>query len=327
MLSLPLVMTAVFQALFFLEASKKAFRSHRHFVKRILPTLARSTTMDVDELDEEVMRDAHAIKKDGTADEAALDASPEQYSASLENDDEEEDDDGDDENGRVSPDADANNDGHEGLGNEGYGTLANTATRAVGDMIHAATSVSPQTHHNLDTLNEEQNEHVDALREEEAQSNQTVGRPTIDTSSHIPGASAPLMIHSPPSQKSRHRSISSLTLTPSTSPKQSTAPSLRPTHSRQTSRDSFLSSVLSPFKPATSPLPSSAQTSPTINRPGLVDGDLQRPGYFKRDSRPRARSGSHPDLQALIDSYDAHPSQHTIVWHGGSGESEGEGPN
>ncbi|KAK9900548.1 hypothetical protein P389DRAFT_165995 [Cystobasidium minutum MCA 4210] len=71
----------VFQAMFFLEASKKAFRSHRNFVKRILPTGLRNKEgrrqrVDMSEMDHEVMSDAHAIKADGQPEVASLPASP-----------------------------------------------------------------------------------------------------------------------------------------------------------------------------------------------------------------------------------------------------------
>lgn len=40
-----------------------------------------------------------------------------------------------------------------------------------------------------------------------------------------------------------------------------------------------------------------------------------RPGQFREMSKPRARANSHPDLQALLDSYDAAgPAQRTILW-------------
>lgn len=72
----------VFQAMFFLEASKKAFRSHRNFVKRILPSRpprnkeGRRQRVDMSEMDQEVMSDAHAIKADGQPELASLPASP-----------------------------------------------------------------------------------------------------------------------------------------------------------------------------------------------------------------------------------------------------------
>lgn len=71
----------VFQAMFFLEASKKAFRSHRNFVKRILPSGPRTKEgrrqrVDMSEMDQEVMSDAHAIKADGQPELASLPASP-----------------------------------------------------------------------------------------------------------------------------------------------------------------------------------------------------------------------------------------------------------
>ena len=40
-----------------------------------------------------------------------------------------------------------------------------------------------------------------------------------------------------------------------------------------------------------------------------------RPSHFREMSKPRARANSHPDLQALLDSYDAAgPAQHTVLW-------------
>jgi len=92
----------VFQAMFFLEASKKAFRSHRNFVRRVLPSSAsinnsssmtasstdggdaaqvhskgmRDMRVDLSEMDQEVMSDAHNIKADGQAEVASLPASP-----------------------------------------------------------------------------------------------------------------------------------------------------------------------------------------------------------------------------------------------------------
>lgn len=93
----------VFQAMFFLEASKKAFRSHRNFVKRVLSPLShssntttsssalksageagshgegnedRDTRVDLSEMDQEVMSDAHNVKADGQAELAPLPASP-----------------------------------------------------------------------------------------------------------------------------------------------------------------------------------------------------------------------------------------------------------
>ena len=49
-----------------------------------------------------------------------------------------------------------------------------------------------------------------------------------------------------------------------------------------------------------------------------------RAGSFREMSKPRARANSHPDLQALLDSYDAAgPAQRTVMWV--SEEDEGNG--
>lgn len=49
-----------------------------------------------------------------------------------------------------------------------------------------------------------------------------------------------------------------------------------------------------------------------------------RAGSFREISKPRARANSHPDLQALLDSYDAAgPAQHTVMW---TSEEDQEAP-
>lgn len=48
-----------------------------------------------------------------------------------------------------------------------------------------------------------------------------------------------------------------------------------------------------------------------------------RPGHCREMSKPRARANSHPDLQALLDSYDAAgPAQHTVLWRSEDGEDD-----
>lgn len=91
----------------------------------------------------------------------------------------------------------------------------------------------------------------------------------------------------PPSPSSyRQRALSSLSITPAsgTSPASAShsvaSSAYRPSHSRQSSSSSVYTA---------------------------------KPGLFRQTSRPRARANSHPDFQALLDSYENSPSQAQTV--------------
>lgn len=86
----------VFQAFLFLEASRKAFQSQRHFVKYKLPSLGQPKDVDHAKMDAEIKADAHAVDQKGVAEPTSLPSSPLGSSISLptEDGDEIESDDG-----------------------------------------------------------------------------------------------------------------------------------------------------------------------------------------------------------------------------------------
>lgn len=313
----------VFQAFFFLEAAKKAFRSHRNFVKRVLPTIRRSTRVDLSSMDREVMSDAHAIKEDGEPEAKSLPASPGLSvgesatdttmsggsDSSMDEDDASHDMDSSIDAAGV-PYANLQREGYAPDGTEASGVMSDLALRGVGGMISSAASLAApsQQHHDLERVDEEQNESIAQMdahnggryegERDDGQSIRhsryytaasTAGLPSPSTSSTRP---PPISTPSSPSYFRRQRSVSSLTLaplTPSTGTRDlplpspgstvSAAPSFRPSHSRTSS-------------------------SSTITRPGII----------RKNSRPRIRTNSHPDLQALLDSYEAAPSRNTVLF-------------
>jgi hypothetical protein len=315
--------SAVFQAFFFLEAAKKAFRSHRNFVKRVLPSIRRSTRVDLSSMDREVMSDAHAIKEDGEPEAKSLPASPGPSvgesatdtamsggsDSSMDEDDALRDTDTAHDTAGV-PCSDPRREEHAPDGTEASGPVSDLVLKGVGGMIGSAASLAAtsQQHHDLERVDEEQDEsiaHMDAHdggryggESDDGQSMRhsryytaasTAGLPSPSSSSARP---PPISTPSSPSYFRRQRSVSSLTLaplTPSTSTRDlplpspggavSAAPSFRPSHSRTSS-------------------------SSTITRPGII----------RKNSRPRIRTNSHPDLQALLDSYEAAPSRNTVLF-------------
>ncbi|SCV74155.1 BQ2448_6587 [Microbotryum intermedium] len=66
----------VFQAFLFLEASRKAFQSQRHFVKHKLPLLQQAKNVDFGQIDRDIAADAHQVDERGHADATSLPASP-----------------------------------------------------------------------------------------------------------------------------------------------------------------------------------------------------------------------------------------------------------
>ncbi|SGY47202.1 BQ5605_C001g00506 [Microbotryum silenes-dioicae] len=66
----------VFQAFLFLEASRKAFQSQRHFVKHKLPLLKQAKNVDFGQIDRDIAADAHQVDERGHADATSLPASP-----------------------------------------------------------------------------------------------------------------------------------------------------------------------------------------------------------------------------------------------------------
>ena len=299
----------VFQALFFLEASKKAFRSHRQFVKRILPQASRSKLLNLSSMDKEVMSDAHAIKADGEPDPTSLPTNP---SHPIQDD---EDD------GEASAEANASDRGDEyGLhspsnteeanngfiGNEHASSqhveleegdpVANAALRGIGAMVHAASKISPDQHHDLDRVDEEQDDSIMSVDDTDVPLQSIQWNPTYSSKS----LSVPTSPSSP--FRNRHRSLSLLSITPtptplSTSPSQPLSAAFnttsRPSHSRHNSSQSNFSTTKS--------------------------------GLFRQNSRPKARQNSHPDLQALLDSYEKSPSHHTtILWRTDNSDTDTE---
>ena len=161
------------------------------------------------------------------------------------------------------------------------------ALQTVGFMIRAATKLSPDQHHDLACVDEERD---DLTLSQASTETSPLSSPKPRKASSVPS--------SPASAHNRHRSLSLLSITPtptplSTSPTQplSAFTALRPSHSRQNSTHSSFSA---------------------------------KSGMFRQNSRPRARQNSHPDLQALLDSYDRSPSQHTaVLWRTDLSDPEG----
>lgn len=315
----------MFQAFFFLEAAKKAFRSHRNFVKRVLPSIRRSTRVDLSSMDREVMSDAHAIKEDGEPEAKSLPASPGLSvgesatdttmsggsDSSMDEDEAQPDVDaslGTEGSNLARVDADRDDIAPDGTGQSDL--LSDLVLNGVSGMISSAASLaaSSQQHHDLERVDEEQDNSLaqmdmDHLSMHAGDSDDgesirhsryysaasTIGLPSPSASSTRP---APMSIPSSPSYFRRQRSVSSLTLaplTPATATRDlplpspgstaSLAPYFRPSHSRTSS-------------------------SSTITRPGII----------RENSRPRIRTNSHPDLQALLDSYEAAPSRNTVLF-------------
>ena len=268
------------------------------------------------------MSDAHAIKEDGEPEAKSLPASPGLSmgesatdttmsggsDSSMDEDDTPHDMDTSLDTAGV-PNADRQREGYVPDGTEASGMMSDLALRSVGGMISSAASLAApsQQHHDLERVDEEQNEsiaqmdaHDGGRSEGESEDGQsirhsryytaasTAGLPSPSTSSARP---PPISTPSSPSYFRRQRSVSSLTLaplTPSTGTRDlplpspgtvSAAPSFRPSHSRTSS-------------------------SSTITRPGII----------RKNSRPRIRTNSHPDLQALLDSYEAAPSRNTVLF-------------
>ncbi|KAK4053444.1 hypothetical protein OIV83_001610 [Microbotryomycetes sp. JL201] len=66
----------VFQAFIFLEASRKALQSMRHFVKHKLPNLNKPKDVDFAQIDADIAADAHQVDQQGNAEPTSLPASP-----------------------------------------------------------------------------------------------------------------------------------------------------------------------------------------------------------------------------------------------------------
>lgn len=73
----------VFQAFLFLEASRKALQSIRHFVKYKLPHLNKPKDVNFAEIDADIAADAHQVNETGVADPTSLPSSPVQPSVDL----------------------------------------------------------------------------------------------------------------------------------------------------------------------------------------------------------------------------------------------------
>jgi hypothetical protein len=271
----------VFQAIFFLEAAKKAFRSHRQFVRRALPSLKRASTMDATNVDQEVMSDAHAIKADGQPEAQSLPATPRQGSRELDDDrdsssDAEEDQSSDQYSPQLAGDDTVNTQDSSIMLEElpEDDALRNAASHAAGQMLKLGSQMS--THHDL------------AMVEEEGQDADTEAGYRDKTRSRASSVAS-----SPATRPYRQRTLSSLSIAPSSSASASQSlPSSahRPSHSRQSSSSSVY----------------------TV-----------KPGLFRQTSRPRARANSHPDLLALLDSYENSPSQaQTVLMSSDADQSE-----
>lgn len=393
----------VFQALFFLEASKKAFRSHRNFVKRVLPSARHSTRVDLSSMDQEVMSDAHAIKADGQPELESLPASPQMSMrrslSSVDNaardeaelgeadfnereriaDREADYDDEEDEEEDANPfnvdssEASATASDRTSIADENeYEPVSplempdnldearsNLALRATANMVKTGAAISGLSHHDLDSVAEEQDDHIASM---EYQENNDHSRPSTSASSSsgrlnqfaFPGSSHSSQRTSVPHSRNYE---SRSTITPSASPASSyialpymhSQPSSTGTHTpahnrtptssapsspgtfRQGHRQRSLSTLsMAALTPATAqPPPSSGYQAP---RPGHSRSSssasvaTMRPGIFKEQSRPRARATSHPDLQALLDSYESSGgAQQTVVWRSEVDDSSAEG--
>ncbi|KAK4058477.1 hypothetical protein OIO90_000638 [Microbotryomycetes sp. JL221] len=73
----------VFQAFIFLEASRKALQSMRHFVKHKLPNLNKPKDVDFAQIDSDIVADAHSVDQRGNAEPTSLPSSPTMESGEL----------------------------------------------------------------------------------------------------------------------------------------------------------------------------------------------------------------------------------------------------
>lgn len=168
-------------------------------------------------------------------------------------------------------------------------TVSSAAQHGLGALVEAASNASASRHHDLDSVQEEQDENVADIDSDEDQDAKSRHSRYYTAASTSETRSTP----NSPSTRQRQRSRSTLSLT-----------SLTPTFS-------------------TIPLPSPG-------RPGhsrTPSGGTIRPGYMRMNSRPRARTNSHPDLQALLDSYEASPSQHTVLFTSADNSEDDSGPS
>lgn len=294
--------SAVFQALFFLEAAKKAFRSHRNFVKRVLPAITRASRVDLGSMDKEVMSDAHALKQNGEPEAQSLAASPSPEAANVWGSDSGKEDDTDAESPRLvaegvsdsdatSEDGSSSVQAENQVGLHASDIISNVGQRVIGGLVEGAAKTSNKQQHDLDRVQEEQNEDIagiDTDTDEETASRHTRYYTATSETRSTPNS---------PSVRQRHRSRSTLSLT-----------SLTPTMSTI----ALPSPGISGGRPAHSRTPSS----------GTI-----RPGFMRLNSRPRARTNSHPDLQALLDSYEASPSQHTVLFTSADSSEDESGPH
>lgn len=263
------------------------------------------------------MSDAHAIKPDGQPEENTL--SPDSDSADLTQDTPARDIEADEPvdgyslgqplGGKRRP---THNDQHEvdlkeDELHEGE-PISNAILRGLGGVIKLASKVSPAQHHDLDRVEEEQDESVSEARQEERSASDS------RTPSRRTSISAP---SSPSALKNRHRSLSSLSIT------------------------SLLSNA--PHRQSSTTVAQTSSSHGTAKRPGhsrtnsaatltskahTLSSPSSRPAIFREHSRPRVRANSHPDLQALLESYDANPDHHTVLWQvddGGDGDGDGDG--
>ena len=251
-------------------------------------------------MDKEVMSDAHALQQNGEPEVQSLAASPSMEAVALwENDSRKGDEVFHDTNSPETPtdglsESDTSENGIADIEQKKQDalqpgdTVSNAAQRGLGSLIMGASKMSSLNHHDLDSVQEEQDANIadiDSDTDMETSSRHTRYYTAVSEARTTPNS---------PVARQRQRSRSTLSLT-SLTPTQSTIPLPSPS--------------FSVIRPSHSRTPSN----------GTI-----RPGFMRQNSRPRARTNSHPDLQALLDSYEASPSQHTVLFTSAD-NSEDEG--
>ena len=229
------------------------------------------------------MSDAHALKQDGEPELQSLAASPSPEAAALWSSDSDREDIAEQDDGSPRPrlgtasEMDASEEKEHSVLAPGD-TVSNVAQRGLGSLIAVGSKISSQSHHDLDAVQEEQDEDIadiDSDTDEESSSRHT---------RYYTAASEARSTPNSPVARQRQRSRSTLSLT-----------SLTPTTT-------------------TIPLPSPSMSASRPTHSRTPSSSTLRPGFMRQNSRPRARTNSHPDLQALLDSYEASPSQHTVLF-------------
>ena len=229
-------------------------------------------------MDEELLHDAHAIQRDGSAAPESLSASPEQILAELEsegspqprenNEDSDEatmQTDTDRSGPTLEPDAELPS-----ADNTLRAKIADATMSMVGSLISNAAAASNKANHDVRGVHSEQEEDI----EDASMLNHST-----------------LMSRASSRQSQHHQSLS----VPS-------SPRVGRTQSRRKSVTTLSS-------------PSYAFTPLHGDGDATVNAEDHRLEQLRRVLRPRARSGSHPDLLALVDSYDKSPMEcKTVLW-------------